>query len=185
MSAARSLRSGAATASRIVGEGVRRPPTAAGSETICIRRSDGCSTPLRLHSHLQFRGKRTAAAARKKNAIRKAVSSSASRGGGGGGAGGEGLINAEGQFPYGLRPVDYSIPPPIYRAPPPPPSKPGMRKYIFPASLAVTFAVTAYFYVNNKNDAYEYWEAMQTGAVPLFDDDDDDDEDFDDEEEEE
>lgn len=42
-----------------------------------------------------------------------------------------------------------------------------------------------YFYVNNKNDNYAYWEAMQTGEAVEMGDDDDDEYYEDDEEEEE
>ena len=90
----------------------------------------------------------------------------------------------EPEYLYGLKPVDFSIAPPIYRSPPPPPPRPGLQKYIFPISTLSTLAITAYFYFNNKNDSYVYWETMQTGGVlPGTDDDDEDyDEDFDDEE---
>eukprot|EP00956_Cyclotella_meneghiniana_P005741 scaffold7454_cov77-Cyclotella_meneghiniana.AAC.5 len=77
---------------------------------------------------------------------------------------------------FGMRPIDYTIRPPIHHTPRPPPPRPGMRKYIFPISLVVFSAITAYFYVNNKNDNLEFWMAMQTGeAVDITDDDDDDD----------
>jgi len=82
----------------------------------------------------------------------------------------------EQEFLYGLKPVDYSIPPPIFRSPPPPPLKPGLSKYVFPTSLVITFGLTAFFYFNNKNDAYEYWDAMQTGS--MLSDFDDEDENF-------
>ena len=49
-------------------------------------------------------------------------------------------------------------------------------------SLVVFSGITAYFYVNNKNDNLEFWMAMQTGEAVDIDDDDDDD---DDEEEDE
>jgi len=85
---------------------------------------------------------------------------------------------------FGMRPIDYSIVPPIRASPPPPPSKPGLQKYIAPASMVIMFATVGYFYVNNKNDNFEYWAAMQTGAALQMDDEDDD-EDYEDEEEEE
>mmetsp|Transcript_11136 Transcript_11136/g.22677 ORF Transcript_11136/g.22677 Transcript_11136/m.22677 type:complete len:165 (+) Transcript_11136:186-680(+) len=77
---------------------------------------------------------------------------------------------------FGMRPVDYTVIPPIPKSPPPPPPKPGMRKYIFPASLAVALGTFGYFYLNNKNDNFEYWSAMQRGEALQMDDDDDDDE---------
>ena len=88
---------------------------------------------------------------------------------------------------YGLRPVDYSILPPIRRTPPPPPLKPGFQKYLWPLTLVIGAATFGYFYVNNKNDNYEYWRAMQTGEAVQFGDDDeyeDDDEDDEDDVEE-
>jgi hypothetical protein len=82
---------------------------------------------------------------------------------------------------FGMRPIDYSILPPIRASPPPPPSKPGLQKYIAPASMIFMAATVAYFYVNNKNDNFEYWEAMQSGSALQTDDDDDDEEDEEDE----
>lgn len=84
----------------------------------------------------------------------------------------------QGGFLYGLKPVDYtsSVPPPIFRSPPPPPPKPS-SKYIFPLTLVVSLGLTSYFYFFGKNDAHEYWDAMQKGGVlpGVYDDDDDDD----------
>ena len=85
---------------------------------------------------------------------------------------------------FGLRPIDYSIVPPIRYSPAPPPPKPGFQKYLFPLTLAFTAATVAYFYVNNKNDNYAYWEAMQSGEALQMDEDDDDDDDYEDDEEE-
>ena len=85
---------------------------------------------------------------------------------------------------FGLTPVIYSVetPPRMYRSPPPPPlNKPGGRKYFFPLSVIFTFGLTVYFYYNNKNDAFEYWETMQTGGE-LTDDEDYDDENMQEEE---
>ena len=87
-------------------------------------------------------------------------------------------------FIFGLRPVDHTVVPPIRTAPPPPPPKPGVQNFIFPFTVAVSLGIFGYFYMNNKNDAYDYWEAMQTGgSLPgtFDDDDDDDDDDFEDE----
>ena len=85
---------------------------------------------------------------------------------------------------FGMRPIDYSILPPIRASPPPPPSKPGLQKYIAPASMVFMFATVAYFYVNNKNDNFEYWAAMQSGSALQMDDDDDEDDEDEEEEEE-
>ena len=76
---------------------------------------------------------------------------------------------------FGMRPIDYTILPPICHSPPPPPPRPGMRKHIFPLSLLVFGGITAYFYVNNKNDNLEFWMAMQNGeAIDVGEDDEDD-----------
>eukprot|EP00557_Chaetoceros_sp_GSL56_P007405 CAMPEP_0176493828 /NCGR_PEP_ID=MMETSP0200_2-20121128/9752_1 /TAXON_ID=947934 /ORGANISM="Chaetoceros sp., Strain GSL56" /LENGTH=148 /DNA_ID=CAMNT_0017891507 /DNA_START=17 /DNA_END=463 /DNA_ORIENTATION=- len=85
---------------------------------------------------------------------------------------------------FGLRPVDFTIIPPLYKSPPPPPPKPGLQKYLFPFTVALSAGIAIYFYLNNSNDSKEYWEAMQTGGVlPGTYDDDDDDDDEDDAEE--
>lgn len=76
---------------------------------------------------------------------------------------------------FGLRPIDYSIVPPIPHSPPPPPAKPGLQKYLFPFTLAFTAATVGYFCMNNKNDNYEYWRAMQSGEALQIDDDEEDD----------
>ncbi|KAL3770886.1 hypothetical protein ACHAW5_003974 [Stephanodiscus triporus] len=55
--------------------------------------------------------------------------------------------------------------------------------YPWIATLGLAAISVGYFYVNNKNDNYEYWRAMQSGEALRIDDDDDDD--YDDEEEEE
>ena len=82
---------------------------------------------------------------------------------------------------FGLKPVDFNVVPRIYRGAPPPPPKPGLQKYLFPFTIAVTLGLTAYFYFNNENDSKDYWMAMQTGGVlpGTYDDDDDDDDDDD------
>ena len=80
--------------------------------------------------------------------------------------------------------VDYSIPPPIIPSPPAPPLQKGLRRWAFPATVLVTLFTCVYIYKNNKNDNYEFWDAMQSGKdLPLevFEDDEDEDEDEDDE----
>ncbi|KAL9179885.1 hypothetical protein ACHAXT_007855 [Thalassiosira profunda] len=86
---------------------------------------------------------------------------------------------------FGMRPVDYSTKPPIRNPPPPPPPKPGMQKFLFPLTLLITAGTVGYFYVNNQNDNYEYWRAMQSGEALRMDEEYEDDEDEDEEEEEE
>lgn len=83
---------------------------------------------------------------------------------------------------FGLRPIDYSIRPPIQYSPPPPPAKPGFQKYLFPLTLLFTAGTVTYFYINNNNDNYEYWKAMQSGEALQMDDEEDD---YEDDEEEE
>jgi hypothetical protein len=68
---------------------------------------------------------------------------------------------------FGMRPIDYTVLPPIPRSPPPPPPRPGMKKYIFPLSVVFTAGVVGYFYVNNQNDNLEFWQAMQEGRATL------------------
>ena len=84
-------------------------------------------------------------------------------------------------FIFGLKPVDHTIVPVVRMAPPPPPPKSAVQNFLFPFTAAVSLGIFGYFYMNNKNDAYDYWEAMQTGgSLPgTFDDDDDDDDDDD------
>ncbi len=91
------------------------------------------------------------------------------------------------EYIFGLKPVDVTILPPLYRPPPPPPPKSGLQRLVLPFTIVTFVGTAAYFYFNNQNDAHGYWEAMQTGGVipgTYDDDDDDDDDDFDDEEEE-
>lgn len=90
---------------------------------------------------------------------------------------GDNLLPADNIF--GMRPIDYTIRPPICNSPPPPPPRPGMRKYIFPMSLVIFAGITGYFYVNNKNDNIEFWLAMQNGEAVDVDDDDDEEDDED------
>jgi len=49
----------------------------------------------------------------------------------------------------------------------------------------MVLGIAVYFAYNNKNDAEEYWRAMQEGGTLVWGDDDDDDDDDDEEEEEE
>ena len=97
-----------------------------------------------------------------------------------------GQFDASTELVYGMRPVDYSVLPPIRHSPPPPPVRPGFQKYLWPAVLLFTASTVGYFYVNNKNDNYEYWRAMQSGEALQMDDDGEyDDEEEEDEEEDE
>jgi len=106
--------------------------------------------------------------------ISRALRSNSSNSSGGGG--GEGI--------FGLQPVNYATSPrpSICASPPPPPPKPGLAKYTFPISAVVTVGVTAYFYLNNRNDSFAYWESMQTGGIPEDEEEDDDADDDDDNE---
>jgi hypothetical protein len=59
---------------------------------------------------------------------------------------------------FGMRPPDYDVLPPIRPSPPPPPAKPGfLRRYLWVLTMIASAASVGYFYVNNKNDNYEYW----------------------------
>mmetsp|Transcript_50541 Transcript_50541/g.107655 ORF Transcript_50541/g.107655 Transcript_50541/m.107655 type:complete len:235 (+) Transcript_50541:112-816(+) len=150
-----------------------------------IRNSKRPGRPL-----VQTRTKRSAATNSngQKAAISRAIAASknrqaASNSSGGGGAIEAGAGSSE-ELPavFGMRPVDYSVLPPIRHSPPAPPPKPGPRRLLYPATLMFMAATVGYFYVNNQNDNYAYWEAMQSGVALSMDDDDDDDE-YEDEEE--
>jgi len=88
--------------------------------------------------------------------------------------------------PFGLRRIDYSVPPSAWPLPPhPPPRSNPVRRY-FPhviASLAVAFGVWIYF--NQDKQVYEYWRQIEQGNVPITYGEDDDEDDDDDEEEDE
>mmetsp|Transcript_5496 Transcript_5496/g.7212 ORF Transcript_5496/g.7212 Transcript_5496/m.7212 type:complete len:164 (+) Transcript_5496:43-534(+) len=87
----------------------------------------------------------------------------------------------------GLKPVNYSsggVVPPIAQSPPPPPPRVGATKFAPLVVLTIFLGTSMYVYMNNKNDSYEYWRAMQTGQMVIADDDDDDDDDEDEDEEE-
>ena len=142
-----------------------------------------CNKQRQTQMLIQTRSKRSAAAGKKnKKAISRAITSnqrSAKSSTTGSSTEGE-MVEAI----FGLRPIDYSVVPPIRYSPAPPPPKPGFQKYLFPLTLAFTAATVVYFYVNNKNDNYAYWEAMQSGVALQLDEDDDDDDDYEDDEEE-
>ena len=156
--------------------------TATAITTSCLR-----PAPLRsLNSNTRFllvqtRTKRSSSAS-KKNEKKIAIASAlranneaASRSSSGGGA----VADADGPIAlvYGLHPVNYAAPPPIRKSPPPPPPKPGLQKHLWPFTLLFTGATVGYFYMNNKNDNFAYWEAMQSGEALRMDDDDDDEDD--------
>ena len=156
---------------------LRPPSTNLSSPTLSCKRQ-----PLQLHKEIlliQTRTKQSASAAanNKKKAISRAniqnVKSNSTIAEGGG---------SEIDAIFGLRPIDYSIRPPIQYSPPPPPAKPGFQKYLFPLTLLFTAGTVTYFYINNNNDNYEYWKAMQSGEALQMDDEEDD---YEDDEEEE
>ncbi|KAL7465128.1 hypothetical protein ACHAXS_005453 [Conticribra weissflogii] len=124
-----------------------------------------------VQSLFQTRTKRTASSSEnaRKEAVSRAISNSKNKK-----ASGEEELFVDNIF--GMRPVDYTVIPPIPKSPPPPPPKPGLRKFIFPASIAVALGAFGYFYLNNKNDNFEYWSAMQRGEALQMDDDDDEEE---------
>ena len=51
-----------------------------------------------------------------------------------------------------------------------------------PLILLFTAGTVTYFYINNNNDNYAYWEAMQSGEALQMDTDDEEEEDYEDEE---
>ena len=141
-----------------------------------------CNKQRQTQMLIQTRSKRSAAAGKKtKRAISRAITSNQRSA-----KSSTTASSTEGEMVeaiFGLRPIDYSVVPPIRYSPAPPPPKPGFQKYLFPLTLAFTAATVVYFYVNNKNDNYAYWEAMQSGEALQLDEDDDDDDYEDDEEE--
>lgn len=140
--------------------------------TCRIRGRDNVRRPIQ-QSLIQTRSKRTGTASNNsKKAVSRVIASNNKRKQSTSGSNSE-TVDAL----FGLHPIDYSIPPPIRYSPPPPPSKPGLQKYLFPFTLLFTAGTVVYFYVNNKNDNYAYWEAMQSGEALQLDDDEDDDED--------
>jgi hypothetical protein len=89
--------------------------------------------------------------------------------------------------PYGLRRIDYSVPPAKWKLPPhPPPRKNPVRRYFPLVVLGSGLIFLAFILVNRDDDAVaEYWKAVDTGFVPMDHDDDDDDDDDDDNDDEE
>ena len=124
----------------------------------------------RSMNHQQLRWKSNTNHSKKKPSLSKSIQSLKNK---------SASAGSPNQALFGLRPVDFTIVPPLYRQPPPPPPKTSQR-LIFPLTVVMFAGITGYFYFNNKNDSYEYWEAMQTGGVLPGTYDDDDDDDFDD-----
>lgn len=147
---------------------LRSPSTNSSSHALSCKR----------HLLIQTRTKQSASAAAndKKKAISQAINQNAK----------SNSTIAEGGSEidaiFGLRPIDYSIRPSIQYSPPPPPAKPGFQKYLNPLILLFTAGTVTYFYINNNNDNYAYWEAMQSGEALQMDTDDEEEEDYEDEE---
>jgi hypothetical protein len=85
--------------------------------------------------------------------------------------------------PYGLKMVDYSVPPPTWPLPIPPPARKGAvgrtQTYLGPV-LAAAFALAAtYVYFNQEEDIYEYWKQVERGYVRIDGEEEDDEEDDD------
>lgn len=121
-----------------------------------IMQTSGSKTFMTSNSH-QIRSRSTVASRNKRRLMRKLSSSHKST---------SGSLNV-GNF------VDYSTPPRIIPSPPPPPPREGIRRWLFPTTLAATAGLSIYVYQNNQNDSYEYWDAMQSGKVASFDIDED------------
>ncbi len=123
------------------------------------------------HTLMISRGKRTGVKSRTKNALKNRMKQK------------QQLSSSSTSTHFGLHPVDYnSVVPPMYSSPPPPPPRSGLKQWLFPGTIVVTLAFSLHFYFNNQNDAFEYWDAMQSGNLPaefLDDDDDDEQEDLD------
>ena len=88
--------------------------------------------------------------------------------------------------PFGLRRIDYSVPPPAWPLPPHPPPRSNPARRYFPhtmAGLAAAFGVWIYF--NQDTQVYDYWRQVEQGNVPVMYDDDDDEEGDDEDEEDE
>jgi len=83
--------------------------------------------------------------------------------------------------PRGIRYTDAN-PPPIIPSPPPPPPRRGIRRYIWPVTMAGTIALFAFIYSLGNDEDDEFWKDVETGRI-LLDDDDEDDDDEEDEEE--
>ena len=49
---------------------------------------------------------------------------------------------------FGMRPIDYSVLPPIRHTPPPPPMK-KQTQILFPATVLLAAGIVGYFYMNN------------------------------------
>jgi hypothetical protein len=83
--------------------------------------------------------------------------------------------------PYGLRRIDYSVPPPKWILPPhPPPRQNPVRRYFPLMVLGSGLVFFAFIIVYRDDDEMaEYWKAVDTGFVPMDGDDDDDDDDGD------
>mmetsp|Transcript_8940 Transcript_8940/g.13755 ORF Transcript_8940/g.13755 Transcript_8940/m.13755 type:complete len:141 (+) Transcript_8940:154-576(+) len=92
--------------------------------------------------------------------------------------------DAGGDLPFGMNPVDYSIPPPIAPTLIPPPPKRGLRGMLLPLSMFTFFATGIYFYFNHDPETYDYWRKVETGGN-IFDFGNDDDVHYEDEEDEE
>lgn len=83
--------------------------------------------------------------------------------------------------PYGLKRIDYSVPPRKWPLPPHPPPRQNPIKRYFPLFTgAVGLAVLVFIIINRDDEVYEYWKQVETGVVPMDNDDDDDYDDDDD-----
>jgi hypothetical protein len=82
---------------------------------------------------------------------------------------------------FGIKPVDYSITPPIIPTPLAPPPRQGTKaafvRMVWPLTLIMTMSLGFYIYMNEEEDNYDFWKSIETGGAIVADDDDDDDED--------
>jgi hypothetical protein len=78
---------------------------------------------------------------------------------------------------FGMKPIDYSFPPPVapILIPPPPPG--GIRGLISPALMLIFFGSSIYLYFNADDDIVDYWTRVESGGLLMDDDDDEEEED--------
>ena len=60
----------------------------------------------------------------------------------------KGIRSADKLEIFGMRPIDYSVLPPIRYTPPPPPMK-KQTQILFPATVLLAAGMVGYFYINN------------------------------------
>lgn len=81
---------------------------------------------------------------------------------------------------FGIKPVDYSISPPIIPSPLAPPPRKGTKaaflRMVWPLTLIMTASLGFYIYMNEEDDNYDFWKTIESGGAIVAEDDDNDDE---------